>query len=72
MKSKTEIEELVYVKTSWLEDKEFVVFANEKGELRVVESIIVDIPEFLPGIKVKAIVRKKGCSSMEIEKIFLS
>ncbi len=70
MKTKIEIEELLFIKESSLEDKTFMVFQNEKGELRAVESHIVVAEGFKIGDKLKAEVLHKGCSGREIRKVF--
>ncbi|MCW3785430.1 hypothetical protein [Plebeiibacterium sediminum] len=68
---KTELEELTFLKESWLEEKKFMVFQNHKGELRAVEAHIVQVPNLTMGDKLKARVRKKGCSGREIETVYL-
>ncbi len=68
---KLELEELTFIKESWLEEKKFMVFQNQKGELRAVEAHIVQVDSLSTGDKLKARVRKKGCSGREIEKVFV-
>jgi len=68
---KIELEELTFLKESWLEDKKFMVFQNEKGELRAVEAHIVQVDNLISGTKLKAKVRKKGCSGREIEEVYV-
>ncbi len=70
-KPKIEIEELVYLKTSWLEDKAFMVFVNDKGEMRAIDAEMVNLPNIQPGIKLKAEVEHKGCSGREIQKVMV-
>ncbi len=68
---KIELEILTFLKESWLEEKKFMVFQNEKGELRAVEAHIVQVESISAGDILKARVRKKGCSVREIEEVFV-
>ncbi len=68
---KLELELLTFIKESWLDEKKFMVFQNEKGELRAVEAHIVQVEQISIGDQLKAKVHKKGCSGREIKKVFI-
>ncbi len=71
MATKSEIEDLIFLKECWLEDKQFMVFQNTKDELRAVEAQFVNIKGLKIGDKLKAMVRPRGCAGREIEKVYL-
>ena len=68
---KLELEELIFIKESWLDEKKFFVFQNKNGELRAVEAHIVQVEQLSTGDSLKAMVSKKGCSGREIKKVFI-
>ncbi len=71
MKKKIELEKLTFIKVSYLEEKKFIVFQNEEGELRAVEADIVKVDGFKFGDVLKAEVLHKGCSGREILRVYM-
>ncbi len=71
MDKDTYTEHLTFLKTASSEEKLFYIFQSSEGHLRAVDSNLVTEPDLSPGYQCKALVRKKGCSTRVIEKLFM-
>lgn len=69
MKLKFEIEELVYLKETCLDEKLFLLFKNGKGELRAIEAKSITKDNLSPGVKLKVKFKRKGCSGRIVEEV---
>jgi len=62
-------EDLIFLKQSSFEGKAFLVFQSEANDFRVCEQGNYHSFNLLPGVKIKARVREKGCAGNEITEL---
>ncbi len=71
MKQDTYTEQLTFIKTASSDEKLFYIFQSSEGHLRAVESHLVTQTDLQPGYQCEALVRKKGCSTRIIERLYM-